>query len=112
MSPSSQQSDEKTSSSINGDSDHSLGRRAEAQGAPPIKNYIFLTIFTCFCPAWPINIVALVFSLMSQSSYDAEDYEGAQRLGRKALHMGISSLIIGLLIITIFCIVHFTTDAI
>ncbi|XDV48756.1 hypothetical protein PO909_018128 [Leuciscus waleckii] len=109
MSPGLHRSDGKTSCSIDGSSDHSLGRSAEAQGAPPLKNYIFLTIFTCFCPAWPINIVALVFSLMSQSSYDAEDYEGAQRLGRKALHMGMASLVIGLLIITVFCIVHFTT---
>ncbi|XP_016341001.1 transmembrane protein 233-like [Sinocyclocheilus anshuiensis] len=112
MSPGLQRSDEKTNRSIDGSSDHSFGRCAEAQGAPPLKNYIFLTIFTCFCPAWPINIVALVFSLMSQSSYDAEDYEGAQRLGRKALHMGIASLVIGLVIIMIFSVVHFTTNAI
>ena len=39
-------------------------RLGEAQEPPPLKNYIFLTIFTCFCPAWPINIVALVFSMM------------------------------------------------
>ncbi|XP_016361175.1 transmembrane protein 233-like [Sinocyclocheilus anshuiensis] len=112
MSPGLQRSDGKTNHSIDGSSEHSFGRCAEAQGAPPLRNYIVLTIFTCFCPAWPINIVALVFSLMSQSSYDAEDYEGAQRLGRKALHMGIASLVIGLVIITVFCVVHFTTNAI
>ncbi|XP_056319279.1 transmembrane protein 233 [Danio aesculapii] len=111
MSPGLQRSDGKTNHSIDGSSDHSLGRSAEDQREPPLKNYIFLTIFTCFCPAWPINIVALVFSLMSQSSYDAKDYEGARRLGRKAFHMGITSLVIGL-IIMVFCIVHFTTDAI
>ncbi len=50
------------------------------------------------------------FSLIqSQSSYDSEDYEGAQRLGRKALHMGIASFVIGLVIITVFSVVHFTT---
>ncbi|RXM30340.1 Transmembrane protein 233 [Acipenser ruthenus] len=38
--------------------------RDEAQQAPPPKNYLFLTIFTCFCPAYPVNIVALVFSVM------------------------------------------------
>ncbi|KAI7797789.1 putative transmembrane protein 233-like, partial [Triplophysa rosa] len=104
-----QKSDGKSSGSIDGSIIDSFGMNAESQGPPPLKNYIFLTIFTCFCPAWPINIVALVFSLMSQSSYDAEDYEGAQRLGRKALHMGIASLVIGLLIIMVFSIVHFTT---
>ncbi|XP_051951008.1 transmembrane protein 233 [Xyrauchen texanus] len=112
MSPGSQRSDGKAKRSLDGSDDHSLGRGVEGQGPPPLKNYIFLTIFTCFCPAWPINIVALFFSLMSQSSYDADDYEGAQRLGRKALHMGIASLIIGLLIIMVYCIVHFTTNAI
>ncbi|KAL6456239.1 hypothetical protein MHYP_G00347820 [Metynnis hypsauchen] len=105
-------SEEKTRRSIDGSLDHSLGRSVEAEGPPPLRNYIFFTIFTCFCPAWPINIVALVFSMMSQSSYDNEDYDGSQRLGRKALHMGIASLIIGLLIIMIFCIVHFTTNPI
>ncbi|XP_044514763.1 transmembrane protein 233 isoform X2 [Gracilinanus agilis] len=29
---------------------------------PP--NYLLLTIFSCFCPAYPINIVAFVFSIM------------------------------------------------
>ncbi|XP_076125879.1 transmembrane protein 233-like [Alosa pseudoharengus] len=119
MSPGAPQAEKKMKQSLGGSAghgstdrglaDHRLG---ESQEPPPLKNYIFLTIFTCFCPAWPINIVALVFSVMSQSSYDDEDYDGAQRLGRKALHMGIASMIIGILIIMIFTIVHFTTKAI
>lgn len=28
------------------------------------KNYLWLAIVSCFCPAYPINIVALVFSIM------------------------------------------------
>lgn len=31
---------------------------------PLPKNYLWLTIISCFCPAYPINIVALVFSIM------------------------------------------------
>lgn len=31
---------------------------------PPPRSYLCLTIFTCFCPAYPVNIVALVFSIM------------------------------------------------
>ncbi|XP_055774450.1 transmembrane protein 233 [Salvelinus fontinalis] len=87
--------------------DHLGGR--EAQEIPPLKNYVYLTILTCFCPAWPVNIVALVFSVLSQNSYDEEDYAGSERLGRKAFHMAIASMIIGLLIILILSIVHFTT---
>ncbi|XP_036383363.1 transmembrane protein 233 [Megalops cyprinoides] len=90
--------------------DHGLG--GEGQGVPPLRNYLALTIFTCFCPAYPVNIVALVFSVMSQSSYDEGDYEGSQRLGRKALHLGVASIIIGLVLIAIYCIVHFTTHVV
>ncbi|XP_072289388.1 transmembrane protein 233 [Eucyclogobius newberryi] len=79
---------------------------------PPLRNYLCLTMVTCFCPAWPINIVALVFSVLAQRSYDEEDFEGSRRLGRKALHLGIVSLGIGLAIITAFIIVHFTTNKI
>lgn len=31
---------------------------------PMPKNYLWLTIVSCFCPAYPINIVAFVFSIM------------------------------------------------
>lgn len=31
---------------------------------PTPKNYLWLTIVACFCPAYPINIVALVFAIM------------------------------------------------
>ncbi|XP_057179370.1 transmembrane protein 233-like isoform X2 [Triplophysa rosa] len=76
---------------------------------PPLKNYLLLTILTCFCPAYPINIIALVFSIMSRNSYEQEDYEGSRRLGKMALYVSIASIIIGIIIITIFCAVHFTT---
>lgn len=70
MSPGVQKSDGKSSGSIDGSIDDSFGMNAESQAPPPLKNYIFLTIFTCFCPAWPINIVALVFSLMVSGNDD------------------------------------------
>ncbi|KAJ8379442.1 hypothetical protein SKAU_G00002200 [Synaphobranchus kaupii] len=95
-------------SPLDGSRDQGLG--GEGQEPPPLRNYLVLTIFTCFCPAYPINIVALVFSVLSQSSYDEEDYDGSQRLGRKALQLGIASIIIGLIIITIYVIVHLTTQ--
>ncbi|XP_069567973.1 transmembrane protein 233-like [Brachyistius frenatus] len=87
-----------------------LDRRSiEEQGPPPpIRSYLCLTIFTCFCPAYPINIVALIFSIMSRKSYEQGDYDGSRRLGRNALYVAVASIIIGLLIITITCIVHFT----
>ncbi|XP_048412400.1 transmembrane protein 233 isoform X1 [Stegostoma tigrinum] len=39
----------------------------EAQQEEMSRKYIFLTIFSCFCPSYPINIVAFVFSMMAQS---------------------------------------------
>ncbi|KAM9360607.1 transmembrane protein 233 [Symphorus nematophorus] len=96
--------------SLDGSSDHLKNR--EAQEIPPLRNYLCLTMFTCFCPAWPINIVALVFSLLAQKSYDEEDYDGSKRLGRKALHMAIVSFVIGLVIITVYTVLHFTTHVV
>ena len=40
---------------------------------PPLRSYLCLTIFTCFCPAYPVNIVALVFSIMV-SRHSLEDH--------------------------------------
>ncbi|XP_075952512.1 transmembrane protein 233 [Anarhichas minor] len=76
---------------------------------PPLRSYLCLTIFTCFCPAYPVNIVALVFSIMSRTSYYQGDHDGSRRLGRNALYVAVASIVIGLLIIAISCIVHFTT---
>ncbi|XP_072239288.1 transmembrane protein 233 [Leuresthes tenuis] len=76
---------------------------------PPLRSYLCLAMFACFCPAYPVNIVALVYSVMSRSSYYQGDYDGSRRLGRNALYVAVASIIIGLLIIAISCIVHFTT---
>ena len=36
----------------------------EQEPPPPLKSYLCLTIFACFCPAYPINLLALVYSIM------------------------------------------------
>ncbi|XP_077016093.1 transmembrane protein 233 [Tamandua tetradactyla] len=81
------------------------------EDVPALKNYLWLSIVSCFCPAYPINIVAFVFSIMSLNSYNNGDVEGAMRLGRNAKWVAIASIIIGLLIIGISCVVHFTRKA-
>ncbi|XP_029358118.1 transmembrane protein 233 isoform X2 [Echeneis naucrates] len=86
-----------------------FGSAEEQEPPPPLRSYLCLTIFTCFCPAYPVNIVALVFTIMSRKSYYQGDYDGSRRLGRNALYVAIASIIIGLVIIAITCIVHFTT---
>ncbi|XP_061866204.1 transmembrane protein 233 [Colius striatus] len=76
------------------------------------KNYLLLSILACFCPAYPVNIVAFVFAVMALNSYNQGDIEGSKRLGRNALWVAVASIIIGLVIIGIYCVVHFTTHAI
>lgn len=46
------------------------------------------------------------------NSYNQGDIEGSKRLGRNALWVAVASIIIGLVIIGIYCVVHFTTHAI
>ncbi|XP_026163642.1 transmembrane protein 233 [Mastacembelus armatus] len=96
-------------SSLSGSAFFDGGSIEEQEPPPPLRSYLCLTIFTCFCPAYPINIVALVFSIMSRNSYFHGDYDGSRRLGRNALYVAVASIIIGLLIIAITCTVHFTT---
>ncbi|KAJ4927460.1 hypothetical protein JOQ06_015187 [Pogonophryne albipinna] len=85
-----------------------LDRDSIEEPPPPLRSYLCLSIFTCFCPAYPVNIVALVFSIMSRNNYYLGDYDGSKRLGRNALYVSVASIIIGLLIIAISCTVHFT----
>ncbi|XP_054450334.1 transmembrane protein 233 isoform X1 [Pteronotus mesoamericanus] len=81
------------------------------EDVPKPKNYLWLTIVSCFCPAYPINIVAFVFSIMSLNSYNNGDIDGSRRLGRNAKWVAIASIIIGLLIIAISCAVQFIRKA-
>uniref|UniRef100_A0A8C9MLT2 Transmembrane protein 233 n=1 Tax=Serinus canaria TaxID=9135 RepID=A0A8C9MLT2_SERCA len=78
---------------------------------PRPKNYLLLSILACFCPAYPVNIVAFVFAVMALNSYNQGDIEGSKRLGRNALWVAVASIIIGLVIIGIYCVVHFTTGS-
>ncbi|KAM5199984.1 transmembrane protein 233 isoform 2-T4 [Hipposideros larvatus] len=45
------------------------------EDVPMPKNYLWLAIVSCFCPAYPINIVAFVFSIMAtpvKGSFDPQ----------------------------------------
>ncbi|KAM6927937.1 transmembrane protein 233 [Xenentodon cancila] len=95
--------------SLSGSTFFDRGSVKEQELPPPLRSYLGWTMFACFCPAYPINIVGLVFSVMSRKSYYNGDYDGSRRLGRNALYIAVASIIIGLLIIAITCIVHFTT---
>lgn len=72
---------------------------ATVQETPKPRDYLILVIFTCFCPVWPISIVALVYSIMSRNSLQAGDIDGARRLGRLARLLSIVSIILGVILI-------------
>lgn len=42
---------------------------ATVQETPKPKDYLILVILSCFCPVWPVSIVALVYSIMVSDSW-------------------------------------------
>uniref|UniRef100_A0A3B4G241 Uncharacterized protein n=1 Tax=Pundamilia nyererei TaxID=303518 RepID=A0A3B4G241_9CICH len=48
---------------------------------------------------WPINIVALTFSVMSRNSLQQGNVDGARRLGRNAMVLSVVSILGGIAII-------------
>ncbi|CAK6974298.1 trafficking regulator of GLUT4 1 [Scomber scombrus] len=73
---------------------------ATVQETPKPRDYLILVILSCFCPVWPVSIVALVYSIMSRNSLQAGDMDGARRLGRLARLLSIVSIVLGVVIIT------------
>ncbi|KAM3598461.1 uncharacterized protein V6R79_018274 [Siganus canaliculatus] len=63
------------------------------------RDYLILAILSCFCPLWPINIVALTFSVMSRNSLQQGNIDGARRLGRNAMILSVVSILGGIAII-------------
>lgn len=53
---------------------HSSTGNAAVQDAPKPKDYLILVILSCFCPVWPVSIVALVYSIMV-SGYRLEKWD-------------------------------------
>ncbi|KAG5844743.1 trafficking regulator of GLUT4 1-like [Anguilla rostrata] len=84
----------------------SLGNTVKEQ--PPPRDYLILVVLSCFCPVWPVSIVALVYSVMARSSLAQGDVDGARRLGRVARFLSISAILIGILVITI-CVITYLT---
>ncbi|XP_070779129.1 trafficking regulator of GLUT4 1 [Enoplosus armatus] len=71
---------------------------ATVDGSKP-RDYLILAILSCFCPLWPINIVALTFSVMSRNSLQQGNIDGARRLGRNAMVLSVVSILGGIAII-------------
>ncbi|XP_029964464.1 trafficking regulator of GLUT4 1 [Salarias fasciatus] len=81
---------------------------ATVQESPKPRDYLILVIFSCFCPVWPVSIVALVYSIMSRNSLQAGDIDGARRLGRLARLLSIVSIVLGVVIIVVYISISVT----
>ncbi|XP_068442032.1 trafficking regulator of GLUT4 1 [Clinocottus analis] len=75
---------------------------ATVQETPKPKDYLILVIMSCFCPVWPVSIVALVYSIMSRNSLQVGDIDGAKRLGKLARLLSIVSIVLGVVIIVVY----------
>uniref|UniRef100_A0A3B1IMT8 Aryl hydrocarbon receptor interacting protein like 1 n=1 Tax=Astyanax mexicanus TaxID=7994 RepID=A0A3B1IMT8_ASTMX len=84
----------------------STGNAVQEQSKP--QDYLLLVIFSCFCPVWPVSIVALVYSIMSRNSFQQGDMDGARRLGRLARLLSIVAITLGLLMIIVYVVVSGT----
>uniref|UniRef100_A0A7N5KI29 Proline rich transmembrane protein 2 n=1 Tax=Ailuropoda melanoleuca TaxID=9646 RepID=A0A7N5KI29_AILME len=76
------------------------------EGSQKPRDYIILAILSCFCPMWPVNIVAFAYAVMSRNSLQQGDVDGAQRLGRVAKLLSIVALVGGVLIIIASCVIN------
>ncbi|XP_039392072.1 proline-rich transmembrane protein 2 [Mauremys reevesii] len=76
-------------------------------GAEKPRDYILLATLSCFCPIWPINIVAFVYSVMSRNSLQQGDLDGARRLGRVAKLLSVVALLGGIVIIILSVAINF-----
>ncbi|XP_007670745.1 trafficking regulator of GLUT4 1 [Ornithorhynchus anatinus] len=85
----------------------SIATTSNAQEQERPADYLIWAILSCFCPVWPVNIVALIFSIMSRNSREQGDMDGARRLGRLARLLSVVSIILGILFIVIYCSVNF-----
>uniref|UniRef100_A0A665XEP4 Proline-rich transmembrane protein 2 n=1 Tax=Echeneis naucrates TaxID=173247 RepID=A0A665XEP4_ECHNA len=86
----------------------SLTRRPSTITEPAVdgskpRDYLVLAILSCFCPLWPLNIVALTFSVMSRNSLQQGNIDGARRLGRNAMVLSVVSILGGIAIISDSC---------
>ncbi|XP_049432419.1 trafficking regulator of GLUT4 1 [Epinephelus fuscoguttatus] len=75
---------------------------ATVQETPKPRDYLILVIMSCFCPVWPVSIVALVYSIMSRNSLQVGDIDGARRLGRLARLLSIVAIVLGVVIIVAY----------
>ncbi|TKS82805.1 Tumor suppressor candidate 5 -like protein [Collichthys lucidus] len=76
-------------------------------GSAP-RNYLWLAVLSCFCPAWPLNICALWYSYVSRSVLHTGDVVGARKYGRLSVLLSCLAMLLGVAVIIfiVFTIEH------
>ncbi|KAG7237394.1 hypothetical protein INR49_032439 [Caranx melampygus] len=64
---------------------------------PP--TYLWLAVLSCFCPAVPLNIVALWYASVSRSVLHTGDVEGARKYGRRSMLFSSLAILLGVAVI-------------
>lgn len=69
---------------------------------PMPPTYLVWAIIATLCCCLPAGVVAIVFSSSVSSKYFARDYEGAQRASRNAQIWIIISIVLGIIVNTVY----------
>lgn len=64
---------------------------------PP--TYLWLAVLSCFCPAWPLNICALWFAIVSRTVQHTGDLVGARKYGRLSMLLSCLAILLGVAVI-------------
>lgn len=64
---------------------------------PP--TYLWLAVFSCFCPGWPLNICALWYAHVSRSVLLTGDLAGARKYGRRSMLLSCLAILLGVAVI-------------
>ncbi|XP_013384417.1 tumor suppressor candidate 5 homolog [Lingula anatina] len=74
---------------------------------PKPPDYLILSIFVLLCCNLLLGLIALVFSILSQSAYGSGDSESARTHGKVALGLNIAGIVISVVIVVAVLIWYF-----
>ncbi|XP_041094650.1 proline-rich transmembrane protein 2 [Polyodon spathula] len=89
---------------------HSNATNSGLETGEKPRDFLIASILSCFCPMWPVNIVAFVYSVMSRNSFQQGDIDGARRLGNVAKLLSIVAIMGGIMIIATSCIINWGSE--
>ncbi|XP_045205349.1 proline-rich transmembrane protein 1-like [Mercenaria mercenaria] len=69
------------------------------QTRPP--DYMVASIFACLCCFWPTGLCAIYYANEANNLAGVGDYEGARRMADNARKLMITSVIVGVIVITL-----------